>query len=149
MSADTIIHNAKIATNSAASFVEAVAIRDGKIVATGKNDEILRLRGPETTVIDGKSRTVIPGLNDSHMHLIRGGLNYNLELRWDGVPSLADALRMLKEQARERPRHSGCEWSAAGANFSLPSAGCRRSTKSTRPLRTRPSSCCTCMTARC
>jgi len=46
---------------------------------------------------------VIPGLNDSHLHLIRGGLNYNLELRWDGVPSLADALRMLEEQARRTP----------------------------------------------
>ena len=48
-------------------------------------------------------RTVIPGLNDSHLHLIRGGLNYNMELRWDGVPSLADALRMLKEQAARTP----------------------------------------------
>ena len=48
-------------------------------------------------------RTVIPGLNDSHLHLIRGGLNYNMELRWDGVPSLADALRMLREQARRTP----------------------------------------------
>jgi predicted amidohydrolase YtcJ len=42
-------------------------------------------------------------LNDSHMHPIRGGLNYNMELRWDGVPSLADALRMLKEQAARTP----------------------------------------------
>ena len=47
-------------------------------------------------MIDARRRTVIPGLNDSHLHLIRGGLNYNLELRWDGVPSLADALRMLQ-----------------------------------------------------
>jgi predicted amidohydrolase YtcJ len=69
----------------------------------GKDEEILRLRGPQTHVIDGRRRTVIPGLNDSHMHPIRGGLNYNLELRWDGVPSLADALRMLKEQAARTP----------------------------------------------
>jgi predicted amidohydrolase YtcJ len=55
-----------------------------------------------TQVIDLKQRTVIPGLNDSHLHLIRGGLNYNLELRWEGVPSLADALRMLKDQAAAR-----------------------------------------------
>ncbi len=55
--------------------------------------------GPETQVIDLHGHTAIPGLNDSHLHLIRGGLNYNLELRWEGVPSLADALRMLKEQA--------------------------------------------------
>ena len=54
-------------------------------------------------MIDLGGRTVIPGLNDSHLHLIRGGLNYNMELRWDGVPSLADALRMLREQARRTP----------------------------------------------
>jgi predicted amidohydrolase YtcJ len=100
MPADVVVHNAKIATDRAGSFVEGVAIEDGKIIATGGNDEILRQRGPATLVIDVKGRTVIPGLNDSHIHLIRGGLNYNMELRWDGVPSLADALRLLREQAR-------------------------------------------------
>jgi predicted amidohydrolase YtcJ len=54
-------------------------------------------------VIDAGGRRLIPGLNDSHTHLIRGGLNYNMELRWEGVPSLADALRMLKEQAERTP----------------------------------------------
>jgi predicted amidohydrolase YtcJ len=104
MFADTIIHNAKIATNDAPAFVEAVAIKDGKVTATGTNDEILRRqRGPTTKLIDANRRTVIPGLNDSHMHPIRGGLNYNLELRWDGVPSLADAMRMLKDQAQRTP----------------------------------------------
>jgi hypothetical protein len=103
MSTETILHNAKIATNGVPSFVEALAIRDGKILATGTDEEILRLREPATRVIDGKGQTVIPGLNDSHMHPIRGGLNYNMELRWDGVPSLADALRMLKEQAARTP----------------------------------------------
>jgi hypothetical protein len=103
MSIETILHNAKIATNGVPSFVEALAIRDGKILATGTDEEILRLREPATRVIDGKGQTVIPGLNDSHMHPIRGGLNYNMELRWDGVPSLADALRMLKEQAARTP----------------------------------------------
>jgi predicted amidohydrolase YtcJ len=103
VSAELILHNAKIATNGVPSFVEAIAITAGKIAAVGKDEEILRLRGPQTRVIDGRRRTVIPGLNDSHMHPIRGGLNYNLELRWDGVPSLANALRMLKEQAARTP----------------------------------------------
>jgi predicted amidohydrolase YtcJ len=103
MEPDCILHNAKIATNGVPSFVEALAITDGKISAVGSSDEILRQRGPATSVIDGKGRTVIPGLNDSHMHPIRGGLNYNMELRWDGVPSLADALRMLKQQAARTP----------------------------------------------
>src|SRR5207253_488036 len=100
MSVDTILHNARIATNQVPAFVEAVAISAGKISAAGNDDEILRLRETGTQVIDANRHTVIPGLNDSHMHPIRGGLNYNMELRWDGVPSLADALRMLKEQAR-------------------------------------------------
>src|ERR1700744_4908555 len=60
-------------------------------------------RAPESEVIDLAGHTVIPGLNDSHLHIIRGGLHYNMELRWDGVPSLADALQMLKEQAQRTP----------------------------------------------
>ncbi len=103
MSVDTILYNARIATNQVPSFAEAVAISAGKISAAGNDDEILRLRETGTQVIDANRRTVIPGLNDSHMHPIRGGLNYNMELRWDGVPSLADALRMLKEQAARTP----------------------------------------------
>ncbi len=107
MPADTILHNGKIATNSVPSFVDALAITDGKITATGNERDIFHLRGPATEVIDANGRTVIPGLNDSHMHPIRGGLNYNMELRWDGVPSLADALRMLKDQAQ---RTSPPQW---------------------------------------
>ena len=103
MPADLVLYNAKVATNKGPSFVEAVAIEGSKIVATGADDDIMRLRGPNTAVLDLKGRTVIPGLNDSHLHLIRGGLNYNMELRWDGVPSLADALRMLKDQAARTP----------------------------------------------
>jgi len=103
MSVDAILHNAKIATNGIPSFAQAVAIEGGKISAVGDDDEVLRLRTADTRVIDGHGRTVIPGLNDSHMHPIRGGLNYNMELRWDGVPSLADALRMLKRQGARTP----------------------------------------------
>ncbi|HEX9785418.1 MAG TPA: amidohydrolase, partial [Opitutaceae bacterium] len=64
---------------------------------------MLALAGRDTRVIDAGGRTIIPGLIDSHLHVIRGGLNYNLELRWDGVPSLADALRILREQALRTP----------------------------------------------
>ncbi len=102
MQPDSIIHNAKIATNGVPSFVESVAIKDGKISAIGRSDEILQ-GGAATNLIDCGGRTVIPGLNDSHMHPIRGGLNYNIELRWNGVSSLADAQRMLKEQAARTP----------------------------------------------
>jgi predicted amidohydrolase YtcJ len=63
VSAEIILHNARIATNKVPSFVEAIAISAGKVTATGGNDEILHLRGPVTRVIDGRGRTVIPGLN--------------------------------------------------------------------------------------
>jgi predicted amidohydrolase YtcJ len=101
--ADLILHNAKVATNRTPSFVEAVAVEGGKVLTAGTREAVLRQRGPATFVIDAGGRTVIPGLNDSHLHLVRGGLNYNMELRWDGVPSLADALRMLREQAARTP----------------------------------------------
>jgi predicted amidohydrolase YtcJ len=100
--ADLIIHHGRIATldpkNPRASNL---AVKEGRII--GVDDAESWQRGPETVEIDLHGRTVIPGLNDSHLHLIRGGLNYNLELRWDGVPSLADALRMLKLQADRTP----------------------------------------------
>lgn len=102
--ADLILYNGHITTLDAARpQVSALAIRDGLIMAAGSDQEVLALRGGSTQSVDLQGRRAIPGLNDSHTHLIRGGLNYNMELRWDGVPSLADALRMLREQARRTP----------------------------------------------
>jgi predicted amidohydrolase YtcJ len=102
--ADLIAYNGKIATqNEQRPIVEAVAVLDGKFLAVGTDREMMAWRGDQTQLINLNKRTAIPGLNDSHTHLIRGGLNYNLELRWDGVPSLADGLRMLREQARRTP----------------------------------------------
>jgi predicted amidohydrolase YtcJ len=103
-SPDLILHHGRITTlDRQRPEANAVAVKDGKFAAVSTDDDILRLRGPATQVIDMQGRRVIPGLNDSHIHVIRGGLNYNMELRWDGVPSLADALRMLREQARRTP----------------------------------------------
>jgi predicted amidohydrolase YtcJ len=99
-----ILMNGRIATlNPRAPQATAVAIKDGVFTAVGDDRTIMALRGAETRVVDLGGRTVIPGLIDSHTHLVRGGLNYNMELRWDGVPSLSDALRMLKEQAQRTP----------------------------------------------
>jgi predicted amidohydrolase YtcJ len=102
--AKLILHNGKIATlNTNQPEAQAVALGNDSFLAVGSDDDVLKLRGPATQVIDLNKRRVIPGLNDSHLHVIRGGLNYNMELRWDGVPSLADSLRMLREQARRTP----------------------------------------------
>ena len=99
---DLILFNGRIRTLDPA-YPEAtnIAIKDGRII--GLDDAEAYEPGPNTKAIDLQGRRVIPGLNDSHLHVIRAGLYFNLELRWDGVPSLADALRMLKEQADRTP----------------------------------------------
>lgn len=102
--ADIIIINAKIATqNEQREFADSVAIKGEKFIFVGGEREAMNFKGDKTRIIDANRKTVIPGLNDSHTHLIRGGLNYNLELRWDGVDSLADALEMLKIQVQNTP----------------------------------------------
>lgn len=99
---DLILTNARIATlDPARPHAQELIIAEGKIVGVDNAADFPR--SAETKIVDLGGRRVIPGLNDSHLHLIRGGLNYNLELRWDGVPSLADALRMLKLQAERTP----------------------------------------------
>ena len=102
--ADLIIYNAKVATMSnPGEFSQAVAMKGGLIIAVGNSSQILKYKAAGTVVIDAKGKTVIPGLNDSHIHAIRGGLNYNSELRWDGVGSLKRAMEMLREQAARTP----------------------------------------------
>src|SRR3954449_1523102 len=102
--ADLIVRNAKVYTGDPAqSSASAVAIRRGLFVAVGDDAVIAPHVGRQTRVIDALGRRVIPGLNDSHTHVIRGGNNYFLELRWDGVRSLKQALQMLREQAARTP----------------------------------------------
>ena len=101
---DLVLRNGRITTLDRANpEAEALAVRDGRVLAIGAERDVMPLAGPETRVIDLRGRRAIPGLNDSHTHLIRGGLNYNMELRWEGVPSLADALALLKAQAERTP----------------------------------------------
>ncbi len=103
-SADTIVTNGRIATlDPKLPMASAIAIRGGTIAAIGSAADIESLRGPNTQVIDAGGRAVIPGINDAHTHFIRGGLTYTNEVRWDGVPSLAEGLRRVREQARRTP----------------------------------------------
>jgi predicted amidohydrolase YtcJ len=101
---ELVLYNGKITTlDRQRPEATAVAMRDGRFVAVGSEREVMASTGPNAKRLDLKGRRVIPGLIDSHMHIIRGGLNYNMELRWDGVRSLADAMRMLKEQVDRTP----------------------------------------------
>ena len=101
---DLIIVNAKVTTLDRENPVaEAVAIRDGKFLSVGSEAEARAAAGSNAEIIDAGGRRLIPGLIDSHIHVIRGGLNYNMELRWEGVPTLADAMTMLRKQAENTP----------------------------------------------
>ncbi|MFI7609466.1 amidohydrolase [Micromonospora sp. NPDC049366] len=103
--ADVVVRNAKIYTGDPARpQASAVAIKDGKVTLVGDDADVAGLISTQTRVVDALGRRVIPGLNDSHLHVIRGGLNYVLELRWDGVPTLRQALAMLREQAARTPK---------------------------------------------
>jgi predicted amidohydrolase YtcJ len=101
---DLILHGGAFATldrtNPTAS---AVAIKDGRFIMVGQDRDVVPLAGRSTKVVDLNGRRVLPGLIDNHLHIIRGGLNFNMELRWDGVRSLADAMSMLKRQVAITP----------------------------------------------
>jgi predicted amidohydrolase YtcJ len=102
--ADLIVRNARLTTlDPAQPQATAIAVRDGLVLAVGDDASVMRLAGADTRIVDARGRRVIPGLHDSHTHLIRGGLNYTMELRWDGVRSLADAMAMLKAQVARTP----------------------------------------------
>jgi predicted amidohydrolase YtcJ len=104
MSVDLILRNGRFTTLDRANpIASAVAIGDGNFTAVGRDNEVMALAGPNTRIVDLKGRRVLPGLIDNHLHIIRGGLNFNMELRWDGVTSLADAMAMLKRQVAITP----------------------------------------------
>ena len=101
---DLILHNGRFTTLDRANPVaDAVAIKDGRFTRVGRAEDVLPLAGGATRVIDLQGKRVLPGLIDNHLHIIRGGLNYNMELRWDGVRSLADAMGMLRRQVAVTP----------------------------------------------
>src|SRR3989440_960613 len=102
--ADLILHRGLFTTLDRSNpTASAVAIADGRFVAVGHDHEVMKLAGPSTKIVDLRGRRVLPGLIDNHLHIIRGGLNFNMELRWDGVRTLADAMDMLKRQIAVTP----------------------------------------------
>lgn len=102
---DLVVINAKVVTMDAdRPRATAFAVEDGRFVGVGSDTEMTAHRGEKTRVIDARGRTIVPGLIDSHAHMIREGRLYNLELRWDGVDSLERGLAMIREQAKRTPK---------------------------------------------
>jgi len=99
--ADTILVDGRIITlDSKSTVAQAVAIDDGKIIAIGSSEDMKKHADQRTKIIDLGGRTVVPGLIDSHIHALRAGLTYSVELSWIGVPSLAKGLELVREAAR-------------------------------------------------
>jgi predicted amidohydrolase YtcJ len=104
MGADLILKNGRFTTlNRSSPRVSAVAISNGVFTAVAEESDVMLLADASTRIIDLKGRCALPGLIDNHLHIIRGGLNFNMELRWDGVRSLSDAMAMLKRQVAITP----------------------------------------------
>jgi predicted amidohydrolase YtcJ len=104
MTADLILRNGHFTTLDRSNpNATAVAISNGVFTAVGSDADVMRLAGSSSRVIDLRGRRALPGLIDNHLHIIRGGLSFNMELRWDGVRSLADAMAMLKRQVAITP----------------------------------------------
>ena len=150
MSADLILRNGRFTTlDTSNPSAGAVAVANGVFTAVGREEDVMPLADTSTSVIDLKGRRALPGLIDNHLHIIRGGLTFNMELRWDGLRSLGDAMAMLKRQVPSPHRRNGCAWSAASPHISSRKSGCpplRRSMRS-RPIRL--CSYCTFTTAHC
>ena len=73
--ADTVFFNGRIYTgNEAQPFVEAMALRDNKIIAVGTSEEIKKLAGPSTDTFNLQGKLVTPGFNDAHIHFLRGAM---------------------------------------------------------------------------
>jgi predicted amidohydrolase YtcJ len=103
--ADLIVKNAVIVTmDPQQPRATALAVRDSKFIVVGDDAAVESVRGQSTRSVDAGGRTLIPGLNDSHLHAVREGRFYNLELRWDGVDSLERGLSMVREQAARTPK---------------------------------------------
>src|SRR5882672_3131886 len=99
--ADLVLSNGKIITDADRfTIAQAVAIAGDRIVAVGTNEEIGRLAGPNTRRIDARGRSVIPGLIDNHLHLLRAGNTWMQETRFDGVESRKKAIEMLRARAK-------------------------------------------------
>jgi hypothetical protein len=106
LSADLVLVNGKVVTiDSEDSIVEAIAVKNGLITATGTTKEIMRLVGPKTRVVDLKGKTVLPGFIDSHTHPPSAGTRiFTVDCHDLSVKSIKDIQRMVQQRAEKIPQ---------------------------------------------
>ena len=100
--ADLVLTNGKIVTvDDRFTIAQALAVKDGRIVAVGTQGTIESFKGPSTKVVDLQGRTVIPGLIDNHAHFMRAAEFWHEEVRLDGVTSRKLALDILRNRVKD------------------------------------------------
>lgn len=104
LAVDMIVYNAKINTYDGQHF-SAFSVTNGRFeTLTNNTAALLKQKNADTVVIDAQGKRVIPGLNDSHLHVVRGGRFYNLETRWEGLDSLEEGIKLIKQNAKVTPK---------------------------------------------
>jgi predicted amidohydrolase YtcJ len=113
--ADLVIHNARVTTlDPARPHAQALAVSGARIAAVGADEEILRAHGAGARRIDAGGRRLIPGLIDSHIHAIRGGLSFSHEARLEGARSIEDAMARVRAAAARTPAQ---DWILIGGGW--------------------------------
>jgi hypothetical protein len=110
---DFILFNGKIVTvDSAFSAVQAVAIKDEKIVAVGEDRDLKKLKGSKTKMVDLKGKTVIPGINEGHLHMLSTGLELSkINLRDPKIQTLNDLVQAVADRVKVTPKGEWIEGS--------------------------------------
>ncbi|MBM3520128.1 MAG: amidohydrolase [Alphaproteobacteria bacterium] len=120
MVADFLVVNGDIRTMDALKpRATALAARDGRILATGSNAEMRALAGPGARIVDAGGRLVLPGFQDTHIHLLEGGTRFSRDLDLSAARTPGDITRLLAEfvaKHRDRPRLKGHSWYAGVFN---------------------------------
>jgi len=115
--AEVIIVHAKIFTaDEKRPWAQSLAVSKGRIVAVGTDDEVTRMRGIGTKMIDAGGKLVLPGFTDCHIHFLSGGLGLR-RLNLEGAANVADIQSRLRKYAAE---HAGEEWIVGrGWNYAM------------------------------
>jgi predicted amidohydrolase YtcJ len=122
-SADLIVTNGHVyPADGSGKFYEAVAVRGNKVLKLGTNVEINALRGPKTEIVDAQGGTVTPGFNDTHVHLLSGGLALD-NIALGGARTLDDVQNRIRTFAQAHPERAwiqGTGWNYGPFPNSMP-----------------------------
>ena len=120
--ADLVVVNGRVYPGGGAPFAEAVAVRGNTVLRVGSNAEIRALAGTATVVVDARGGAVVPGLNDSHLHIISGGLSLQ-QAALGEARSLEELQKVIREFAAahpDRPWVLGRGWTYMAVPGGLP-----------------------------